>query len=368
MTAEGGGDRAGGGHAGDLEVEGNPHDLVVDEGSLGTQPVGAAHVAVVGGEDDHGVVPRPCRLEGGQHNSEVAVGQPVEVHVVVEMAQPGPFVGRVDHAPQTVLLVPTPLPVGLGFGEEVVVEVGGELVDHFGIGVGEDGEGVVVLPGGRLEQRADGGHVVGVALLVARLIDRKPHDVVGIDQGHGEEPGVGPPGAGSGGISPAARGVAGQPLGGIAGDDRVEVHAGPGPPHEVAIVAVPVGEAVGLHVRGGRVRQVPLADVGGAVAGAVEDRPQGRGRGGELGVLGHDHVVEHAVALEVPAGEQAGPARRAGGGVGEVVGELEALGPQPVPPGQGDSRGDPGSLPLLVGDDQQDVGTSGGGRGHGEPR
>ena len=185
----------GGGHAGHLHVEGHPHDLVVDEGPLGAEPVRAAHVAVVGGEDDDGVVPRPRRLEGGEHRAQAAVGQLVEVDVVVEVAQPGPLVGRVDVAPQPVLLVPAPLPVGLGLGVEVVVEVGRQAVDHLGVGVGEDGEGVVVLPGGGLEHRADGGHVVGVPLPVAGLVHREPHHVVGVDQGHGQEPGLGAAGA-----------------------------------------------------------------------------------------------------------------------------------------------------------------------------
>ena len=182
----------GGGHARDLDVQGHPHDLVVDEGPLGAQAVGAAHVAVVGGEDDDGVVPGPGGLEGGEHRAQAAVGQPVEVHVVVEVAEPGTVVRRVDVAPQAVLLVPAPLPVGLGLGVQVVVEVGRQLVDHLRVGLGEDGEGVVVLPGGRLEHLPDGGHVVGMALPVARLVDREPHDVVRVDQGHGEEPGLRP--------------------------------------------------------------------------------------------------------------------------------------------------------------------------------
>ena len=232
----------------------------------------------------------PDASRADEHGAEVAVGQLVEVDVVVEVAQPGRLVGRVDVAPQAVLLVPAPLAVGLGLGVQVVVEVGRQLVDHLGVGIGEDGERVVVLPRRRLEHGADGGHVVGVPLPVAGLVDREPHDVVGVDQGHGEEPRLGR----RRGRRPA---LLGQPVGGVAGDDRVEVHAGAGPAHEVAVVAVPVGEAVGLHVRGGGVGEVPLADVGRAVAGPVEQRAEGRRGGRQLVVLGHDHVVEHAVAL-----------------------------------------------------------------------
>ena len=88
----------------------------------------------------------------------------------------------------------------------------------------------------------------------------------------------------------------------------------------------------------------------------------------ELFVLGHDHVVEHPVTLEVAAGEQAGPARGARRRVGEVVGELEALGPKAIPPREGHVGGEPRPLPLLVGDDEQDVGAVRGGLGHGVPR
>ena len=89
----------------------------------------------------------PRGLEGGQDRAQAPVGQLVQVDVVVEVAEPGPLVGRVDVAPQPVLLVPAPLAVGLGLGVEVVVEVRRKLVDDLGVGVGEDGEGVVVLPG-----------------------------------------------------------------------------------------------------------------------------------------------------------------------------------------------------------------------------
>ena len=46
----------------------------------------------------------------------------------------------------------------------------------------------------------------------------------------------------------------------------IEVDAGPGPPHEVPVVAVPVREAVGLHVGVLGLRQVPFPDVRGPVA------------------------------------------------------------------------------------------------------
>lgn len=293
----------------------------------------AAHVAVVGGEDDHGVVPGAGRLQGAEDGAEAGVGQLVEVDVVVEVAEPAPRVGGVDVAPETVLLVPAPLAVGLGLGVQVVGEVGRQVLDHLGVGLRVDGQCVVVLPRRRLEDGPDGGDVLRVGLAVAGLVDRVPHHVMGVHESHGEEPGA-----------PAGRrgaGVAPEPVGGVGGDEGVEVHAGAGPAHEVAVVAVPVGEAVGLHVGLGGVGEVPLADVGRPVAGAGEQRSEGRRRGGQLGVLGHDHVVRDTVALQVAAGEQAGPAGGARRRVGEVVGELESLGSQTVAPGQSHPGGQP---------------------------
>src|ERR1035438_9010146 len=59
-------------------------------------------------------------------------------------------------------------------------------------------------------------------------------------------PGPAPPTTRPAAPSPGARprgprrsGVLGQPVGGVGRDDRVEVHAGAGPPHEVAVVPVP---------------------------------------------------------------------------------------------------------------------------------
>jgi hypothetical protein len=51
-------------------------------------------------------------------------------------------------------------------------------------------------------------------------------------------------------------------------------------------------------------RAVPLADVARPVAGVAQDRADGRDAGIELGVLGHDHVVDDAVLRDVATGEQ----------------------------------------------------------------
>ena len=83
------------------------------------------------------------------------------------------------------------------------------------------------------------GDLVGVGRVgvVLGLIHREPHHVVRVHEGHRQEPGL-----------VEGRGVGPQPRRGVRRDDRVEVHAGAGPAHEVLVVALPVGEAVGGHV------------------------------------------------------------------------------------------------------------------------
>ena len=166
---------------------------------------------------------------------------------------------------------------------------------------------------------ADRRHVLGVALLVAGLVDGEPHDVVGVDQGHGEEPR-------RGGVVGRHRVVL-QPVGGVGGDDRVEVDPGPGPPHEVPVVAVPVGEPVGLHVGGGR------TGTGATCRCTTSGSRRRRSSEPRVGTAGSSSWCSGMIMLSTtpcpgryrPVNE-AGPAGRARGRVGEVAGELEALG------------------------------------------
>ena len=187
-----------------------------------------------------------------------------------------------------------------GLREQVVVEVLRELVEHLLVLLGERGERVVLLPRRRSQERTGELELLAVLLLVRRLVDREPHDVVRVDERDDEEP------------RPIGRtGVGAEPLDALVGDDRVVLPAGARPSHEVAVVALPVGEAVGLEVGLDRVREVPLADVRRAVAGGPEDRTEGRDRGVELAIRREDHVVGHAVLRDVPTGEEARPRRRA---------------------------------------------------------
>ena len=175
-------------HTRDAHVQRHPHDLVVDERALGAQAVRPAHVAVVGGEDHHGVVPRPAVVERLEHRAQALVGEALELDVVVEVAEPGPGVAGVDVPPQPVLLVPAPLPVRLGLGVQVVVEVGRELLDHLVVVRGRR-----PAAGRRPSRRRPRGpthrrHVLGVALVVPGLVDGEPHDVVRVHERHGQEP------------------------------------------------------------------------------------------------------------------------------------------------------------------------------------
>ena len=93
----------------------------------------SAHVTVVGGEHDDRVVPRAAALEGAEHRAEAVVGQLVELHVVVELPPPLLLVLGRQVAGQPVLLVPAPLAMARRLGEQVVVEVLGQVVDDLGV-------------------------------------------------------------------------------------------------------------------------------------------------------------------------------------------------------------------------------------------
>ncbi len=174
---------------GTLHVEGHPHDLLVDERALRPQPVRTAHVPVVGREDDDRVVPRPRRLERGEDRSEAAVGERVQVHVVVEVPEPRPLVGR-DRC----------CPTARAAGPTATVDA----LRAWRAGRRRSSRAAGRTPRGRDRRRpgadrhpsmppppgsgSDPGHLVGVAVGVPGLVDREPHHVMGVDQGDGEEP------------------------------------------------------------------------------------------------------------------------------------------------------------------------------------
>ncbi len=190
MCGQGLGGRGRRRHSGHAHVQRHPHDFVVHERALGAKTVGPAHVAVVRSEDHHRVIPRPGVLESAEHGPQTLIGEALELHVVIEVAKPGSGVTGVDVAPQAVLLVPAPLPVRLGLGVEVVVEVGRELLHDLVVVLAIDRKRVVVLPGRGIENTAHRCHVLGVGVLVSGLVDREPHDVMRIDEGDGQEPGL----------------------------------------------------------------------------------------------------------------------------------------------------------------------------------
>ena len=81
-------------HARHAHVARHVHDLLVDERALRAQPVRPAHVAVIGGEDHDRVVVGAGLLERAEHRAERLVGHLLQLHVVVEVAQPRPLVAR----------------------------------------------------------------------------------------------------------------------------------------------------------------------------------------------------------------------------------------------------------------------------------
>ena len=255
---------------------------------------------MVGCEHDGRVVGASGGVERVEDCSEVLVALLMEAPVVVEVTQPRPLVVPVDPPVQRVLLLVEPLAVHGRLREQVVVEVLGQLVEHLLVLLGERGERVVLLPRRRSQERTGELELLAVLLLVRRLVDREPHDVVGVDERDDEEP------------RPIGRtGVGAEPLDALVGDDRVVLPAGARPSHEVAVVALPVGEAVRLEVRLDRVREVPLADVRRAVAGATEDRAERGDRRRQFGVVRRQDVLGDAVLRDVPTGEEARPRRRA---------------------------------------------------------
>ena len=183
--------------------------------------------------------------------------------------------------------------------------------------------------------------------VVRRLVDREPHDVVRIDEHDSEEPRL-----------VAAGCIGTQPRRRVRRDDRIEVHAGAGPTHEVPVVALPIREAVRRHVGRDGLREVPLADVARPVARVAQDRSDRRDRRVEFEVLGPDHVVDHAVLGQILTGDHRCTRRRARRAVRVVVRELQTLGEQALAPRQPNRRWQPVAIALLVGDDEQDVGTS----------
>ena len=81
--------------------------------------------------------------------------------------------------------------MGFGLGLQVVVEVLGKLVEDLVITRVVDRQRVIVLPRRAFEHLPNGLDLIHVALGIAGLVDGEPHDVVRVDERHGQEPRIG---------------------------------------------------------------------------------------------------------------------------------------------------------------------------------
>ncbi len=343
---------------------------VVDEAAevgAGALRAALAGAAVVGGEDDDGVVEFAERVEGG--------GEPAEVLVdVVDQGRVHLHVAGVE----LLLLLGEGVPgghveSGLGvaggeFGagrEESGGELGGEAplaqdvpalvvaapVAGDVLGLGLEGavhgvvceveeEGLVGVVGAQRLHHGDRlvGDVVGVVVVVGELVDVEravvPDELVRVEE-------------------------AGEAL-----QDAVVLVE--------ALLERPVAPVVG-GVGGGVADQVPLADGVGGVAGVVEEFGEGgdvvgdlHAVAGEAGVGVGDHGVADAVRVE--AGEQGGAGRRAERH-GVVVGEPHAVLGEGVQDRGGDlgAEGADVAEAHVVDEDDDDVGGLGGRCGTGGP-
>ena len=321
--------------------EGHVEVLVVDQVALLAQTVGPGHLPVVGREDHDRPVRLARGLQGVEHEVDAAVHVAGAVEVEVQPREPRLLV---RHRSEHRLHRRRVLPDGRGGAGEVVVDRRRE----------------VQVPAPRVQGHVGGGtHDHGLGQVRRRLHDPTAavvvaHDVVRVHEVHGQEPGL---------VAVDRRGPVPQPADRLAGDDRVDLQAGPRPAVQVAPV-VELRESVGLERVGGRagvrrvlVRagQVPLALVGAVVAGRPQHRAQGAQRRVERADVGHVVVVVDLRVGHVPPGVDHRPGRAAlrGRDVVPVEGDPALL--EPRPRGEDEAVRARQRVPLLVAGDQQDV-------------
>ena len=221
-------------HAGHLHVARHVHDLLVHERALRAQAVRAAHVAVVGGEDHDRVVVRaavleraaaPCRAS---RRPSAAASRSSRGGAATTSCRPGRCspTGRAA-GPSATAAARRACRAGRRRSSAAARRT-----------LRRSGRRTTAARRRPSTSRARGSCAAratssGCARLVVRLVDREPHHVVRVHERDGEEPRL-----------VERRRVGAQPRRRVRRDDRVEVHAGAGPTHEVAVVALPVGEAV----------------------------------------------------------------------------------------------------------------------------
>ena len=324
--------------------------LAVGGRALAVQPVRAVEVTVIGREHDDRVRSQSERVERVQQRHQVAVGVAQAVQVVVVPPAPPPCLVLVDAADQAVVRTD-------------VVEVRGRPARR--VQRLPERRRQLEPPLLRIERVI--GFVADVAEQVLRLrhlagpVGVQEHDVVRIDQVHGQEPGFA--------LGRQILAAAAQPAHAHRGRDRVVQVAAAVVRDDVADADV-VTEAVGLHLAGEDPRrrgefvdglellgQVPLALVGGVVAGLAQAVADGADVGRQAADPGEVRVVEHLRVLDVAAGVEHRTRRRAHAGIDAVVLEPRAQAQQPLVPRQpevGRQFAGP-EVALLVGEDEQDV-------------
>ncbi len=195
----------------------------------------------------------------------------------------------------------------------------------------------------------------GVLDALARCVRVEVHDVVRIDEAHRHAPRLSLIGQ-----RPSRRA---QPVDGAAGGQMVERVAAQSVPDQVSGREV-VGEAVLLHLgrhegadlaRVGRLAEMPLALVGGVVAGLAQQMPERGMRERQVPHPRHVEILEHAIVGSLQSRHHHGARRGAHRRRTLVVRERYSAILQALMPGQGQAPGPLRVIAFLVGEDEQDV-------------
>ena len=312
--------------------------LLERHAALLAQVMGAALLAVIGGEDDDRVIGLAACVQRIQHGPDVPVHVEMAIEVVVDVVVPHvPALLRdlaVVHVAQALVAADgRRLPLQ-------VVEEGGR----------QGGRPFLAVQR-RIRRAENREHALGLHGL--RSVGIVVHHVVRVDEVHGHEPRFG--GGDFGGAFV-------QPLHGFRRNQRIFIESIHWPALHVAPVLV-LGEAVGLHRRTGalrrKLREMPFAFIDGVIAQIAQHVADG-GQGFRIGLHvvdpGEIGVVEHAGVRRMPARQHHRAGRRAHGGGAMVMVERDPAGANAVPVGQSEFRRHGLVGIFLIGHDHQDVG------------
>ncbi len=180
--------------------------------------------------------------------------------------------------------------------------------------------------------------------LVTRMVNRKPHDVVRVHEGHREMPGF------------VVVGMRAQPVDRIRGNDRIEEATAPSRPCVMHVITPKILVAVGGHFRDVLVRKMPFAQVSTVISVVYQKAPDCRNCRIQSCVSRKRDVVDHPMLGEITTGVETCPRRRAGRRVCVVAVERQPVGSQPIVRRKVSFAGQPIVASLLIGNDQQNVG------------